>query len=85
MEARAARAAARASASAARPAAPRGSDLSLDELTGMVSRAREEERRRLRERVSTMSREGHIDPDLAAYLYIARLRSKKAEPKKEAP
>ena len=81
VEARSARAAVRARASARGPAEPR-LDLSLDELTGMVSRAREEERRKLRERVSTMSREGHIDPDLAAYLYIARLRSKKAEPRK---
>jgi hypothetical protein len=33
----------------------------------------------LRKRISSQVRNGSIDPDLAAYLYIARLRSKRAE------
>jgi Ca-activated chloride channel family protein len=58
--------------------APRSS---IEELAGMVSRSREEEKKKLRERVSGFAREGKIDPDLAAYLYIARLSSKRREEK----
>ena len=58
--------------------------MSYDELTGMVEKAHDEERARLKKRISTAAGEGNIDPDLAAYLYIARLRSRKAaEEKKE--
>ena len=58
--------------------------MSYDELTGMVEKAHDEERARLKKKISTAAGEGNIDPDLAAYLYIARLRSRKAaEEKKE--
>jgi uncharacterized membrane protein len=56
-----------------------GPGLSYDELSGMVARARDEEKAKLRKRISSQVRNGSIDPDLAAYLYIARLRSKRAE------
>jgi uncharacterized membrane protein len=52
--------------------------LSYGDLTGLVARAREEERARMKKRVTGMAREGKLDPDLAAYLYIARLRSSRA-------
>ncbi len=52
--------------------------LSYDDLSGMVARAREEERAKLKRRVSGIAREGGLDPELAAYLYLARLRSRKA-------
>ena len=57
--------------------------LSYDELTGMVAKAHEEERTKLRRRISGIAREEKIDPELAAYLYIARLRSKRAEKEKQ--
>jgi Ca-activated chloride channel family protein len=57
--------------------------LSYDELTGMVAKAHEEERTKLRHRISGIAREDKIDPELAAYLYIARLRSKRAEKEKQ--
>jgi Ca-activated chloride channel homolog len=56
----------------------RRDSLSYDELSVMVTRAREEERAKLRKRISGLSGKGSIDPELAAYLYIARLRSRKA-------
>ncbi len=59
------------------------SALSYDELTGMVAKAHEEERTKLRHRISGIAREEKIDPELAAYLYIARLRSKRAEKEKQ--
>lgn len=52
---------------------------SYEELRSMVARAREQEKRKLRDRISEMASEGKVDPDLAAYLYIARLRRTKAE------
>ncbi len=52
---------------------------SFEELAGMVKKAREEERQKLRQRILGMTREGSLNSDLAAYLYIARLRSKRAE------
>jgi hypothetical protein len=54
---------------------------SIDELAGMVARVREDEKKKLRERISGFAREGKIDPDLAAYLYIARLSSKRRDEK----
>jgi Ca-activated chloride channel family protein len=50
---------------------------SYEELADMVRRAREEERRKLRERISGMAADGKVSPDLAAYLYIARLHAGK--------
>jgi uncharacterized membrane protein len=52
--------------------------LSYEDLGGLVARAREEERSKIKKRVTGMAREGTLDPDLAAYLYIARLRSSRA-------
>ena len=52
--------------------------LSSADLDGLVARAREEERSRMKKRLSGVAREGKVDPDLAAYLYIARLRSRRA-------
>jgi uncharacterized membrane protein len=59
--------------------------ISYDELAVMVKKARDEERTQLHRRITGMVRDGRVDPDLAAYLYIARLRSRKAseETKKE--
>jgi Ca-activated chloride channel homolog len=57
--------------------------LSYDELAGMVARGREEERTKLRRRVSSTAGGGKLDPELAAYLYIARLRSRRAAEEKE--
>ena len=54
---------------------------SFDELSGMVEKARQEEKSKLEKRITVMAREGNIDPDLAAYLYIARLRSRRIEEK----
>jgi Ca-activated chloride channel family protein len=48
---------------------------SYEELAAMVQQAREEERRKLRERIAGMRAEGKVSSDLAAYLYIARMRS----------
>ena len=56
---------------------------SIDELSTMVARGREEEKARLRARISGMGGGGKVDPELAAYLYIARLRSRKAAEEKE--
>ncbi len=56
---------------------------SIDELSGMVARGREEEKARLRARISGAAGGGKVDPELAAYLYIARLRSRKAAEEKE--
>jgi Ca-activated chloride channel family protein len=52
--------------------------LSSADLAGLVARAREEERARMKKRLSGVAREGKVDPELAAYLYIARLRSSRA-------
>jgi uncharacterized membrane protein len=52
--------------------------LSSAELAGLVARARDEERARMKTRLSGIAREGKVDPELAAYLYIARLRSSRA-------
>ncbi len=52
---------------------------SYEELKAIVATAREQAKRKLRDRISEMASEGRVDPDLAAYLYIARLRRKKAE------
>ncbi len=52
--------------------------LTSADLAGIVARAREEERGRMKRRLSDVAREGKVDPDLAAYLYIARLRSSRA-------
>jgi len=55
-----------------------GGVLSAPDLDGLVARAREEERNRMKKRLSGVARGGNVDPDLAAYLYIARLRSSRA-------
>jgi Ca-activated chloride channel family protein len=59
---------------------------SYGELTLMVSTAKEEQKRMLKQRITRMAKEGRVDPDLAAYLYIARLkgrsRDKEGEKKK---
>ncbi len=55
-----------------------GPRLSSADVAGMVARAREEERSRTKKRLSGVAREGKVDPDLAAYLYIARLHSSRA-------
>jgi hypothetical protein len=52
--------------------------LSSTDLAGLVARAREEERTKMKTRLSGVAREGKLDPELAAYLYIARLRSGRA-------
>jgi hypothetical protein len=52
---------------------------SYDEIVSMVARAREEEKKQLGERVTAAAAEGRADPDLAAYLYIARLRGRRSE------
>jgi uncharacterized membrane protein len=57
--------------------------LSYDQLTGMVERARDEERLRLKKKISSVAGQGSIDPELAAYLYIARLRSRRASEEKK--
>jgi Mg-chelatase subunit ChlD len=56
---------------------------SYDELSGMVARGKEEQKAKLRQRVSTLTGGGKVDPELAAYLYIARLRSRRAAEEKE--
>ena len=48
---------------------------SYEELAAMVQHARDEERRKLRDRISGMAADGKVSSDLAAYLYIARMRS----------
>ena len=50
---------------------------SYEELAAMVQKARDEERRKLRERISGMAADGKVSSELAAYLYIARMRSGK--------
>jgi hypothetical protein len=57
--------------------------LSSGDLAALVVRAREEERTKMKTRLSGIAREGKLDPELAAYLYIARLRSGRAS-KEEA-
>ena len=52
--------------------------LSSADLSSLVARARDEERTKMKTRLSGIAREGKIDPELAAYLYIARLRSSRA-------
>ena len=52
--------------------------LSSADLSGLVARARDEERAKMKTRLSGIAREGKLDPELAAYLYIARLRSSRA-------
>jgi uncharacterized membrane protein len=49
------------------------------DLARMVTTAREEEKRKLRTRISGMAVSGKIDPDLAAYLYIARMKGRTRE------
>jgi hypothetical protein len=58
---------------------------SYEELTGMVQRAREEERSKLRQKIAASGEGKNMDSELAAYLYIARLRSRKSsdEPPKK--
>ncbi len=56
---------------------------SYDELSGMVARGKEEERAKLRHRLTGMAGGARVDPELAAYLYIARLRSRRAAEEKE--
>jgi hypothetical protein len=57
--------------------AARARGWSYEELADIVQRKRDEERRKLRERISGMAADGKVSSDLAAYLYIARLRSAK--------
>ena len=57
---------------------PAGPGLSYEDLTDMVARAHEEERSKIKTRITGLAREGKLDPDLAAYLYIARLHSSRA-------
>ena len=62
---------------------------SYEEVAAMVTKAREDERRKLRDGVPAervppygvtgMASEKKVDPDLAAYLYIARLRSRRSQ------
>jgi hypothetical protein len=52
---------------------------SYEDLAVMVKKAREEERSKIRQRIAGSVREGSLDADLAAYLYIARLHSRRAE------
>ncbi|MGO9310497.1 MAG: VWA domain-containing protein [Spirochaetia bacterium] len=69
---------------AARLRAVRGKGgLSAEDLTGAVARARAEEKAGMKRRFTGIAGEGKLDPELAAYLYIARLRSSRAakEPK----
>ena len=56
----------------------RKSGYSYEELAGMVARGKEEEKARIHRRITGLTGGGKIDPELAAYLYIARLRSRKA-------
>jgi len=53
-------------------------ELSSDELANLVIRTREEERARIKARLSGAAHAGKLDSDLAAYLYIARLGSSRA-------
>jgi hypothetical protein len=50
---------------------------SYEELAAMVQRARDEDRRKLHDRISGMVADGKVSSDLAAYLYIARMRAGK--------
>ena len=50
---------------------------SYEELAAMVQHARDEERRKLRDRISGMAADGKVSSDLAAYLYIARMHARK--------
>jgi len=52
--------------------------LSAEELAGLVESARKAERARMKGRLSGIPREGKLDPELAPYLYIARLGSSRA-------
>jgi Ca-activated chloride channel family protein len=54
-------------------------DYSYQDLTRMISSAKEVEKKKLRERISYVTGQGKVDPDLAAYLYIARLKGKTRE------
>jgi uncharacterized membrane protein len=54
-------------------------EYSYGDLTRMVSTAKEEKKRKLKERIRGISQGGKIEPDLAAYLYIARLRGRTRE------
>jgi Mg-chelatase subunit ChlD len=58
-------------------------DFSYGDLTRMVTTAKNEEKRKLHARISGMASEGKIDPDLAAYLYIARLKGRTREKDQE--
>ncbi len=52
---------------------------SYEELEAMVRGAREEERRKLRDRIAGLAADGRMSTDLAAYLYMARLHSAKQD------
>ncbi len=53
------------------------------DLARMVVSAKEAEKRKLREKISGMAGGGKIDPDLAAYLYIARMKGRTREKEAE--
>ncbi len=55
----------------------KGEEYSYKDLARMVTTAKEEEKRKLGKRISEMAKAEKIDPDLAAYLYIAKLKGKK--------
>jgi Ca-activated chloride channel homolog len=57
--------------------------LSYEEISGMVTKAHEEERSKLKKKIAGMAQGGRLDSELAAYLYIARLRSRKAQESEE--
>jgi hypothetical protein len=56
-----------------------GGPMRPEELEALVARGRDAEKEKLRRRISVTAGEGRIDPELAAYLYIARLKGMKAE------
>jgi Mg-chelatase subunit ChlD len=60
-----------------------GKGPSYEELSGMVARAKDAETVALRHRVSGVPADNGVDPEIAAYLYIARMRSRKAEEEKK--
>ncbi|HVO37718.1 MAG TPA: VWA domain-containing protein [Spirochaetia bacterium] len=69
----------------ARLRALRGSPaLSSSELGDLVRRTREEERARIKARLSGAAQGGKLDSDLAAYLYIARLHSSRVSREERA-
>jgi Ca-activated chloride channel homolog len=62
-----------------------GAGRTYEEIASMVARARAEERKKLGERITTAAARGKLDPDLAAYLYIARLRSSREQARPPRP